>query len=110
RLKSRVGPFERKPDVKSRPPGHRVELDRAAESLGDDPACRVETEPGALADVLGGEERVENPIADLVRDPGAVVDDVDSRTVPVACGGDRYLARVAERFDRVCEQVRPDLV
>ena len=46
-------------------PGSRLEVDRAAEALGDDPAGGVEAEAGSLADVLGGEERVEYVTADV---------------------------------------------
>ena len=46
-------------------------------AVGDDAVRRREAEPGSVADVLGREERVEDPLADVVRDAGAVVGDVD---------------------------------
>ena len=59
-------------------------IDPSSRSVDDDPARRVEAEPGALADVLGREERVEHAVADLLGDARAVVGDVDACARPVA--------------------------
>ena len=44
----------------------------------------VEAEAGAFADRLGREERVEEAVADLGGNPGAVVDDADHDALPFA--------------------------
>src|ERR1700750_1335203 len=50
-----------------------VDLDRAAVLLGDDVPADRETEPGAFAGWLGGEERLKQFVADLGGDADAVV-------------------------------------
>src|SRR5262245_21367760 len=47
----------------------------------------VETEAGALARRLAGDERVEDPVADVRRDPGAVV--LDAHDDPGQLPADR---------------------
>src|SRR3712207_6932133 len=47
----------------------------SAVSSDDDPVANVQTEPCALADILGGEERLEEAILDLLGDARAVVRD-----------------------------------
>ena len=80
-------------------------------AVDDDPPRGRQAEAGALADVLGREERVEDALGQLLGDARAVVGDVDDQR-------SRRRARVeivivpllAERVDRVVEQVRPHLV
>src|SRR5438477_9463073 len=50
-----------------------VDLDRSAVLLGDDVVADREPQPGTLAGRLGGEERLEQLVADLGRNAGAVV-------------------------------------
>src|SRR5436305_10408261 len=95
---SGLGAVERQPDVEGGSAGNGLELDRAAEALGNDPPCGVQAQPRALADVLGGEERVKHPVANVVRNSRAVVDDVDPGAGSVARRGDLDRARVTERF------------
>src|SRR5580700_7769990 len=54
-----------------------VDLDRAAMLLGDDVPADRQTEAGALAGRLGGEERLKQLVPDLGRNAGAVVADAD---------------------------------
>ena len=69
-----------------------LRIDEAA-GLLDDAVDRREAEPGALADILGGEERLENLVDDVRRDAGAGVRELDQhvvagrhRLVASACG------------------------
>src|SRR5439155_584122 len=71
------GSGEGQPDVERRAAGAGVDRQRAVVAVDDDAPGRREAEAGALPDVLRGEERVEDALADLVRDPGAVVAHVD---------------------------------
>ena len=87
-----------------------LERERAVVAVDDDPSRGGEAEPRARADVLGGEERVEHAVAVLRRDARAVVADLDDRAAVVAPRGDRDRAVLAERVDRVVEQVGPHLV
>src|SRR3954464_8327844 len=92
------------------PAGTAVEGDRAAMALLDDAPAGVEAETGAGPDLLGGEERVEDPVPILLRDARAVVADVDLHAVAVAARADRDRAGLPERLDRVVEDVLPHLV
>src|SRR4029079_18320084 len=67
-------------------------------------------QPGAGADVFGGHERVEDAAGHGGVHAGAVVGDVDHRAITLVPGGDGDRARVAERVDRLVEQVRPHLI
>src|SRR5687768_18036381 len=66
----------------------------------DDAARRGQAEPGSLADVLGGEEGIEDLVAEAGPDAGAVVGDLDDGAVAVAARRDGDRAAVAERVDR----------
>src|ERR1044071_7779398 len=65
-----------------------VALDRAAVAL-DELMHDREAEPRALADILGGEERVPDARQDVGRDALPVVADLDGDGVGVARGVDR---------------------
>ena len=69
-------------------PGTEIDLEVAVVLVDHDPPGDVQAEPGALADRLGGEERLEDPVPDVLRDAGAGVADLDEQTVVVArrCG------------------------
>ena len=104
-------------------PDLRLELD-AAVVLLDDAEHRREAEAGALADVLGREERLEDVLARDVVDAGAVVDDreadvVTGRDIELARelrvdvrvrGLDDQLAAFGHRVARVDHEVREDLL
>ena len=91
-------------------PGSDSTVERALVAVHDDPVRGGQPESGAVAHVLGGEERVEHAVADLGGDPGAVVGDLDLGEVAEAARGDRDRPAVVERVDRVVEQIGPDLV
>src|SRR5689334_5172478 len=60
----------------------------AAVPLLDDPPGDVEPEAGALADLLGGEERLEGPGCDVVGHPGSGVRELDDDVVTLGPGRD----------------------
>ena len=76
-----------------------ADLDAAA-GLLDEAEHHAEPEPGALADILGREERIENPVANGLRDAGAGVGDVDDDIVAGAldADGDGLANRRTRRF------------
>src|SRR6266446_4386224 len=68
-------------DAEGRAPAWRgVRIDEAA-GLLDDAVYRRKAEPGALADVLGREERIEDFIDDVGRNAGAGVGHLDQHIV-----------------------------
>ena len=78
------GGREREPDLEAGVAGLGLHLDVAVVPVHDDPPADVQAEAGALADALGGEERLEDPVPDLGRDAGPGVADLDQHAVPVA--------------------------
>ena len=87
-----------------------VDVDQAAVALDHDPAGDVEAEAGALADVLGREERLERARDDLRRHARSGVGDLDHDPVALGAGAHREGARAVHRVDGVVDQVGPDLV
>ena len=71
----------------------------------DDPVCHGETEAGALAHLLGGEERAEELVEVLVGDAGAVVGDHDDDVLLGAVERDEHAPAVGQRVLGVGEQV-----
>ena len=67
-------------------PGSGVEAQRAAVLVDHDAAHDREALAGAAADLLGGEERIVDLVADRVGDAGAGVADRDLDLVAVAPG------------------------
>src|SRR5205823_7944390 len=78
------GLFYGKTDGERGRAGPRLDRQRAVVAVHDDPPRGGEPEPGAPADVLGGEEGVEQPLARAGGDARAVVGDHDLRAVAVA--------------------------
>src|SRR5262245_18036587 len=91
--------------------GLRLDLELAAVLL-DDLVADGEPEPGALAHVLGGEERIEDARQHVGGNAMAVVGDVDRHAAIVAQRGtDADLAaRLGRRLRRVHQQVGDHLV
>ena len=85
-------------------------------ALDDDLPGQVETLAGALADGFGGEEGIEDPLADGVWDAAAGVGDADLASVAVATGrhGDRtpapFLRAVTDGVGGIDHQVQDHLV
>ena len=79
--------------------------------LDDDPPGQIQAEPGALAERLGGEERREDPVDDVLGDAGSVVADLDpDHVVALARRAHRQRAVAAHGLDGVVDDVRPHLV
>ena len=79
--------------------------------LDDDPAGQIQPEPGALAERLGGEERVEDAADDVLGDARSVVADLDADHLFVlALRAHRQRAVAVHRLDRVVDDVGPHLV
>ena len=79
----------------------------------DDAVAQAQAEAGALADFLGGEERIENALEIFGRNAGAIVVDGDAHGGSIARGGDGDAARTLMRFDglaRVVDDVEHDLL
>src|SRR5436190_10242997 len=99
-------------DQEVRPPAA-VGLDGDVSAVLLDDAVRDrKPEAGSGADLLRREERVEDPLLELPRDPGARVRELDPD--PVGVGGsadpDRLSARLRERVAGVREQVDEHLL
>src|SRR5689334_16288148 len=102
--------LQRKPYVEGGAVLARVERQRATVSLLDDASCGIESESGALADTLGGEERFEDVDSVLGRDSRAGVGDVDHDPLAVSPRTDDDRALLAHRIRGVGQQVGPYLV
>src|SRR5215469_16839748 len=76
----------------------------------NDPPGDVEAEPGTLADRLGGEERLEDPVPDIRGNPGAGIDELDNQMIAIARCPDCERSGAVHRRHRVVDQVRPHLV
>ena len=100
---------ERKRDAKLGSARARLDLDLAV-VVADQAPDDVEAQAGALPDRLGGEERIEDALADLGRDAGSVVDDADDDALPLAVRRHLDAAGIRDGIERVVDQVRPDLV
>src|SRR5262249_5389136 len=74
------------------------------------PVDYVETQTTAVAYLFGGEEWVEDPVADFRRDAGAAIDDLDQRAVRLFRGADAQFALTFHGIDGVVDEIRPDLV
>src|SRR5207342_1210316 len=87
------------------------ETDLAVVAADHDLPGDVEAEAGSLADILGGEERLEHTGADLVGHAGAGVADLHHDAVfAEGRGSHRELAVTLHGIGRVVDEVRPDLV
>ena len=79
--------------------------------VDDDPPGDVEPQPGALAERLGGEERLEDAVPDLFGDTGAGVADLDEQVRPRPGPCARSACPCPSMApDRVVDQVGPHLV
>src|SRR4030042_2567315 len=60
--------------------------------LADDPMADAQAQAGSLADFPGGEERIKNPLLDLLRDAGAIIAYGDQDRLPLDTAGQYQLA------------------
>src|SRR6185312_5106369 len=70
----------------------------------------VEAKAGTQTDRLGGEERVEDPFADVGRNSRAVVDNPYGHTLMLAIRPHLDAARVGNGIERVVDEIRPNLI
>ena len=96
-------------DAELRSTRGRVDLDLGV-VVADQAPDDIEAQPRALADLLGGEERLEHARADVIWNARPVVYDADDDALAVAGRGDVDLARLGNGIERVVDQVRPDLI
>src|SRR6476661_2070229 len=92
-----------------------LNLDRPAMLLRDDVVADREAQPGALSGRLGGDEGLEQLVAHLRRDAGAVVAHLDLDRLAEIAGGDADGRRItgtafgpvslARRVEAVAEQI-----
>src|SRR5215472_2488675 len=101
---------ERQPDAEPGVAGNGLHPDVAMVAANHNPEGDVEPEAGAVAHWLGSEERLENPVLDLGRDPGASVAELDQQHVSVERGADGERPGPVHRRNRVVDQVGPDLI
>src|SRR5205807_2410158 len=86
------------------------DVEAATVALHDGVVDDVESLAGAAAGRLGGEEGIEDLVANLGRDTGTGVADLDDLGVIAARRNpNRELAGAAHGVDRVRDDVRPDL-
>ena len=105
--------FHRQPDLEASVTGFRDDADVPAVSANDDPVAHVQTETCALADIFGGEERLEDAILDLLGDAGSIVRDLDQQSIAFVGRAELYaagLVPVGHGIYGVVYQVRPNLV
>src|SRR5215471_10175696 len=76
----------------------------------DDAPADIQPEAGALADGLGREEGLEDPLLNIGGYPRPAVANVDDKLVTVERGPDGQRARSVHRRYRIVDQVGPDLV
>src|SRR5262245_28173399 len=81
-----------------------------ARVLFDDPERDREPEPGADADRLGGEERIEDPLDVLGRDAVAVVAEAQQDAAALQLAVHADVTAVADRLARVDEEVEEQLL
>src|SRR3954447_7121299 len=84
---------DRQADLERRPARTGVDADVAVVLLDDDAPGDVQAQPGALADVLGGEERLEDARAHVLGDARTAVGDLDDGVAAVAARADRQRPR-----------------
>src|SRR4030042_223925 len=81
--------------------------------LADDPMADCQAQAGPLADCPGGEERIKNPLLDLLRDAAAVIAYGDQDCLPLDTAGQNQLAFAMSgphgRFG-IDDQVQQDLL
>src|ERR1700691_4870975 len=75
-----------------------------------DAADGLETQPGALSDTLGGEERLEDMRLDFRRNSRSVVGYFHQQTIQFTRRADAQFALAIHSVDGVVDQISPDLV
>src|SRR3954467_11889788 len=101
---------ERQGDTERRPAGFRLERQRPAMAVDNDAPHGRKAQAGSVAGVLRGEERVEDVLAHVDRDARPVVGHLDDRAAALAARAERDRPPLADRLDRVVDEVGPYLV
>src|SRR6266498_6129295 len=105
-----TGLRDRKTDHKMRFARCRLHRDLAAVTIDNDPADDVETQSGAFARLLGGDERIEDPGGQVGRNTWAVIPDIDNRYAVFVAGADGDLPAPLHCIDSIINEIRPHLV
>ena len=94
-------------------PSSDCEVEPALMVPDDSLARHGETLTGSLANLFGGEERIKDALAELLRNPAAVVGDCDRDSIAMIFGRNRDLAEIAAMFTDgvggVYDQIEDDL-
>jgi len=109
-LAGKIGGGEREPHLETRVARLRFHPQVPVVLVHHDPPGDVQPEAGALPHLLGGEERLEDPVPDVGGHAWAGVADLDQGPVTVEGGPHGERAGPAHREHRVVDQIRPDLV
>ena len=100
----------REPQLETGAPPRCIDQIQGTAVIVRDLAAEMEPEAGPLADFAGGEERIEDALGEIGRNPGAAVGHDDLDPFPVGARGDADPPPFARRTQGVVEQVQEDLV
>src|SRR5690606_4767304 len=93
-----LGLTHRQGDAETRPLAHRAVQVDAAMVLVDDAVGNRQAQPGAAAHRLGGEERIEDTLAQFRRDAAAVVLDLHPHLITAGAGADHDMPALGHRL------------
>src|SRR5215469_15557838 len=96
-------------DLKTRLARNGLDADLASQ-IPDDAVHNIEPKPGALADSLGGEKRVEDPGLYVCRNSRAVVGNFYEDKIVLARRADGQVPVAVHGVGGVVDQVGPDLI
>src|SRR5919199_5565360 len=77
---------------------------------GNDPTDHIETQSRPLTHLFGREERIEDALLYLCRDPWSIICDLHTDSRPVMRGADDDRPRSLKRIQRIVQEIHPDLV
>src|SRR5258707_8460277 len=101
---------KRQPDPEPGIPGNGLHLEVAVVPADDDPPGDVQSQARTLAYGLGGEERLEDPVLDLLGDARAGGGELHEKPLAIRGRPDGQRSISGHGRDRVVDQVGPDLI